>query len=397
MTATKSPTNGANLHNISLTRKEDWSRFVNAPRRVKPDLLSPEALAALSSRAARDYDKRRRDWHANIGVFKTPQFKALHDQLWTIVDSNQQDGDKAKGAVAVDAPAGLGKTTTVQHFAKDFQLRVIAEESKRTRDGHERVPVCWVSLTGNPTMRDVNRSMLDFFAHPGSTNGTATQFIRRALDCVLSCETKLLVIDDLHFLRWPSANSIEVSNHFKFIANAFPVTVVFIGVGLARGGLLDEGKRFLDGAKRPPNDGNRNDHEILAQTLRRTTVLNMTRYHVTNPNARRQWRSLLLTIEQRLVLARGGEGMLADALANYLWGRTKGHIGSLMTLINRGCLRAIRSGAEELTKDLLDGVKLDAAAEAARGAEEAALRAGEITARLHNIADPNDANPPDPR
>lgn len=36
--------------------------------------------------------------------------EALSD-LWDIVDSNVQDGDKAKGAVAVDAFPGLGKTT----------------------------------------------------------------------------------------------------------------------------------------------------------------------------------------------------------------------------------------------------------------------------------------------
>ena len=39
---------------------------------------------------------------------------------------------------------------------------------------------------------------------------------------------------------------------------------------------------------------------------------------------------------------------------------------SLMTLINRGCQRAVRTGAEQLDRDLLDRVRNDAASEKAR-------------------------------
>jgi hypothetical protein len=153
----------------------------------------------------------------------------LHEDLWDIVDSNAQDGDKAKGAVAIDAFPGLGKTTAVLAFAKEFHLREIKADGPRTLDGHERWPVCRVGLTGNTGMRDFNRAMLEFFAHPGTTRGTAAEFARRALDCVLSCHVKLLVVDDLHFLRWRAKSGVEVSNHFKYIANEFPVTLLFVG------------------------------------------------------------------------------------------------------------------------------------------------------------------------
>jgi len=281
--------------------------------------------------------------------------------------SNVHDGDRAKGAVAVDAFPGLGKTTAVQQFAKQFHREEISAYGARTDSGDERWPVCWVSLTGNPSLRDLNRSMLSFFAHPGSDRGTATQYLHRALDCILACEVKLLVIDDLHFLRFPSTNSVEVSNHFKFIANSFPVTLIYIGVGLAKTGLLSEGKSTSNTA--------------LAQTGRRTTPLQMEPFMVQTATDRQMWRQLLITIEQRLVLAGNGRGMLADELPDYLYERTTGHIGSLMTLINRGCTRAVRTGAEALTKELLDEVKLDAAAEAARAEMAAAFRSGKLKAR----------------
>jgi hypothetical protein len=109
---------------------------------------------ALDESARAEYDRARRIWHANLGPLRTPQLAEMHEDLWDIVDSNQQDGDKARGAVAVDAFPGLGKTTAVLAFARDFHRREIAEGGAFTAGGHERLPVCRVGLTGNPRGRE---------------------------------------------------------------------------------------------------------------------------------------------------------------------------------------------------------------------------------------------------
>ncbi|MEV6588432.1 hypothetical protein [Streptomyces acidicola] len=90
---------------------------------------------------------------------------------------------------------------------------------------------------------------------------------------------------------------------------------------------------------------------------------------------------MLLALEQRLVLADKHPGMLADDLSDYLFARSTGHIGSLMTLINRGCQRAIRNGEERLSRSLLDEVKNDEASEKARQELEAALEKRRLTSR----------------
>jgi hypothetical protein len=90
---------------------------------------------------------------------------------------------------------------------------------------------------------------------------------------------------------------------------------------------------------------------------------------------------MLLALEQRVVLADKYPGMIADDLSDYLFARSTGHIGSLMTLINRGCQRAVRTGVESLSRDLLDGVKNDEASEQARKELEAALEARRLTSR----------------
>jgi hypothetical protein len=125
----------------------------------------------------------------------TPPLAALHEDLWDIVDSNVHDAIKAKGAIAVEGDAGIGKSITVAYFAKDFHLRDVALHGDKTHSGNERWPVCRIGLTGNPSMKDLNRTMLGFYAHPGGRSGTSTQLAERALDCMIACETRLLIVD----------------------------------------------------------------------------------------------------------------------------------------------------------------------------------------------------------
>ncbi len=354
------------LDHLTLSKKEGFRRMAESAARPQPETLTRSQLGKLTEDQLEEYNKGRKH-HANIGPLQTPQMAALHEDLWDIIDSNDQDGDKVKGGVAVDAFPGLGKTTGVLAFARKFHCREIRENGTTTEEGHERWPVCRVGLTSNATMRDFNRAILEFYGHPGRFKGTATDFGFRALDCMLSCEAKILIIDDLHFLRWQNKNGFEVSNHFKYIANEFPISVIMIGVGLENRGLFDEGNIY--------------QNAVLAQTGRRTTRLGMAPFLISTDDGRTNWRNTLLAIEQRLVLAGKYPGMVADDLSDYLFARSTGHIGSLMTLINRGCHRAIRTGAERLDATLLDQVKNDAAAEKGRQELQMALSQGKLTSR----------------
>ncbi|MGH3279507.1 MAG: hypothetical protein ACRDNW_10260 [Trebonia sp.] len=140
-----------------------------------------------------------------------------------------------------------------------------------------------------------------------------------------------------------------------------------MGVGLERRGLVSEGLAAGE--------------EELAQNARRWTTLGVSPFEIVTEAGRHTWRQVLLAIEKDLVLAGNHPGMVADDLANYLFARSTGHFASLMTLIARGCRRAVRTGTEQLTRDLLDQVRNDAAAEAARQELLAAFDAGRLSAR----------------
>lgn len=365
--ANSRPPLAAKLDNLTLSRKEGWREFASAPKRQRPEQLTRSALRSLGDSALDTYNQRRTDWHCNMGIFKTSQLSSLHDQLWDIIDGSDQDGDKAKGAVALDGYPGLGKTTAMEVFAKDFHHREISRHGEFTRTGDERWPVCRIGMRGNTSMKDFNLALCEFYAHPGRLKGSTEELGKHALDYVLQCETRLLIIDDLHFLHWQHHGGIEINNHFKYIADNFPLLLISIGVGLRDRGVLVEDSSF---------------DEKLSQTARRTTILEIAEFGIQTGKQKREWRTLLLSIEERLVLANKHQGMLADELSDYLYIRSTGYIGSLMELIRRGCARAIRTRTEVLNQKLLDSIRIDSAAEKARQQLAAAFRTRKKTTKI---------------
>jgi len=178
------PDAGASARRASVARKEGWIALAEAEPRQPPERLDPDALAALGEGEREVYDDARADWHANLGPLRTPALGQIHDDLWEVVDANRQDDDRVRGAAAIDAHPGLGKTTTALSFAKAFHRRERRLRGHDTPDGHEHLPVCRVGLTSNTTMKGFNQALLDFYGHrqcraksptaPRSTRSRAT-------------------------------------------------------------------------------------------------------------------------------------------------------------------------------------------------------------------------------
>lgn len=353
-----------------LSTRSGWFAMATTPTRTKPPIHSVPELAAMSAVQRRRYDQVRAVWHANLGPIRTPAVQAVFDTMDEICGANRQDGDKVKPAVVLDALPGLGKSTAATAFGRAFHLDQIDLHGLAipTHDGEwQRVPVVYIGLTSNTTMRSLNAMLCRFYGLPGVDRGTATQLANRAADCVANCKTRLIIVDDVHFLDVNRRDGREVANHFKWLANTFPVTFFFVGVGLRARGLLDEGLCGADAA--------------FSQTARRWNVLTLHPFDVTNAAGRRTWRNLLLGIERELVLTQHRRGTLADDLSDYLFARSTGHFASLMSLIGRGCYRAVKTGVERLSADLLEQVRIDEAAEKARRGIESAIRTGQITTR----------------
>ena len=88
---------------------------------------------------------------------------------------------------------------------------------------------------------------------------------------------------------------------------------------------------------------------------------------------RQQWQALIATLEQSLRRHRHEPGQLLR-LDAYLHERTDGMIGSLSHLIRGAAVEAVLDGSEKITRETLDRVGLDRAAEAARTRRKSARR-----------------------
>jgi hypothetical protein len=173
----------------TLTRLLGFLRLVEATPRTQPPQLSTAELAALSPADRLRYNDSRAVRHANVGPIRTPQLLQLHEGLAEIVEANRQDGDKNKPAALVDAYPGLGKTTAVLDYAKGYHQQQITLRGHTTPDGHRRVPVIYIALTGNTHIKGLNQAICRFYGLP--TTGNADALAARAVDAVLSLGTQV--------------------------------------------------------------------------------------------------------------------------------------------------------------------------------------------------------------
>jgi len=90
---------------------------------------------------------------------------------------------------------------------------------------------------------------------------------------------------------------------------------------------------------------------------------------------RRDWRGVIVTLEQALTLHRHRPGALLR-LDSYLHERTGGLIGSLSHLVRAAAIEAVLDGSERITKATLEAVTIDHAAEHVRPRIDARPRRG---------------------
>lgn len=262
--------------------------------------------------------------------------------------SNRRDGDRLRGSIVIDAAPALGKTTIATRFAREFHRKTLRRHGPRTTDGHQRLPVAFIPLDAGVTLKGLNQKILSFYGHPGANRATTARLAALAVDCVRSCDTQLVVIDDLHFIDFKHRNGREVSNHLKGLANEMPATFVYVGVRLSE-------KRFFD-------EGLLGDDAVYAQTSRRATKVPVAPFTMKTAAGARAWTHLLTSLEDHLLLLDSHPGMLVDQ-AKELYRRTQGHIGSLTYLLDRASYLAITTGVETITPEILSAVTIDNAAE----------------------------------
>ncbi len=334
-------------HPYRLGSKAGWFAYVNAQKRDPLDRLDVPALRALDGEALEDYNECRMVWNSNIPTVRTQQLEHAFSLMDQVMASNRRDGDRLKGGVAIDSPPGLGKTTIAASYGKTFHRAQIRRYGPKTTNGSQRIPVAYVSLTANTTLKALNSRIVEFYGHPALNRVTAAKLTSLAVDMVVGCETQVIIVDDLHFVDFNHRTGTEISNHLKWLANELPVTFIYTGVGLAEKSFFSEG---LYG-----------ESAALAQTARRTTVCPIQPFNLTTDAGAQAWTALLHLLEGSLNLASIRDGMLVDH-ASLIYERTQGHIASLASLVERCAHLAIATGEETISEKILSMAVTDSAA-----------------------------------
>lgn len=329
-----------------LVTKEGWEVFVKKPN-PKPPMpceeevwkkLTPaerdEVWRALGRMERRRYDEARIDYISGLPTILLPQLATAHSQLLSITTANARRPPGARDAAVIDGDPQLGKSTMATSFGRDYERKLRAKHGwGRTVKGELYLPVVYVTMADDSTVKSINESIADFYGIP-LRNKTKDDLTREIRSYAHRCGTSLILIDDIHFLDIGTKTGKLVNKHIKTLMNVIAATFVIIGVGVKQSKILTEGKS--------------REAARLAQTQWRYSPIDVNPFATADDN---DLRALLRTLEDMLPLHGAYQGMLCQRLAKYLYERSDGVLGDLMELVRRGAITAIEKTSKAIEKD----------------------------------------------
>ncbi|MFG2919788.1 TniB family NTP-binding protein [Kitasatospora sp. NPDC048298] len=328
MTLLDAVTEGPTRH---LTTLDGWRHFVADPP-PPPILLTAAEYAALPELDQAIYNEGRLDHHARLLVVATSTVRHTVTCGRRLVVLNRHAISARRGLI-VSGPAGTGKTIAITQLGRAHELL----DRARHPNGHDRIPVLYVTVPPAATARMIAAEFARFLGLPVKSRANITDIIEAVVGVCTDTRTGLVLVDELHNISLTTRHGAEVADTLKYFSERIPATFVYAGIGIERSTLLS---------------GTRG-----AQIAGRFTLVPS---HPFPYNS--EWKGLVATLEDTLLLLRHRPGSLAK-LDRYLHDRTGGMIGALSHQIRGAAIDAILSGTEKITKDGLQAVPLDVAAE----------------------------------
>lgn len=319
-----------------LTTKEGWRRFVGR-QPSPPVLLDAPALARLPPREREDYDQVRRDYHADLPLANTPTIQTVITTARLLVQLNRHQVSARRGLI-ISGASGTGKTTALTQLGRAHERHT----RRRHREDEYRLPVLYVTVPPAATARMLAVEFARFLGLSFTARANLTDVVEAVCTTATRTRVELVCVDELHNLNLATRAGAEVSDQLKYFAERLPATFCYAGIDVEAQGLF-AGVRGR-------------------QIAGRFTVIPATAFAYGTGEQREQWRALIATMESTLRLHRHRAGDLL-ALEEYLYRRSGGMIGTLSQLIRGAAILAIEDGSERITRQLLDIVPVDYAAE----------------------------------
>jgi Bacterial TniB protein len=332
--------NGELAADNPLTTKEGWRSFVDTEP-VAPALLDDTALAALDAAERAAYDEARIDYHAGLPLVNTPVIRQVIGTSRLLIQLNRHQVSARRGIV-VSGASGTGKTTALSQLGRAHELAA----RRRHPDDPRRLPVVYITVPPAATPRMVAVEFARFFGLPVTRSANLTDVTNAVCATAARTSVDLVLVDEIHNISLATRAGAEVSDTLKYFAERLPATFVFAGLDVDETGLF-AGTRGR-------------------QIAGRFTLIPARPFDHGTTGQKDTWRSLVAAMEASLRLHSHQPGTLTG-LGEYLFGRTGGAIGSLSQLVRGAAVLAIQDGAEQVTRELLDLVPVDHAAQRSAG------------------------------
>ena len=324
-----------------LTSKEGWRRFVDH-HLDPPTPVTAADLLAMPARARAEHDDARVIYHADLPLVHTPTIRQALTTGRLLIQLNRHQVSARRGVILSGA-SGTGKTTALTQLGRTHERAV----RRRNPDARHRLPVLYVTVPPAATPRMLAVEFARFFGLELSARANITDVVNAVCATAAATGVDLVCVDEIHNLNLATRAGAEVSDQLKYFAERLPATFVYAGIDVEAQGLFT---------------GTRG-----RQIAGRFTLISSAPFNYGTPEQRATWQALVTTLEGMLRLHQHTPGTLVG-LAEYLYQRTSGMIGSLSQLVRGAAILAIQDGTEQITRDLLDLVPVDYAAERAHRA-----------------------------
>ena len=221
---------------------------------------------------------------------------------------------------------GTGKTTLIKWYAGDFPVRILPERRIQ--------PVLVVLVPSPATVKGLATEMLKVLGDPAADKGAVSSQTLRLRKYLAVCEVELIILDEFqHFDDRQSKNVLKtISDWLKNLINQCNVPIVLVGMPGCESVLDQKGNEQLK-RRFAARD------EILPFSWETREGVN-------------EFRQLLKGIDDALPLMKHSH--LADLKTAFLiYTATNGVIDYVMELLRWAAALAIKSGSEEIDRELL--------------------------------------------
>lgn len=329
-----------------------WHNYCVSAPPMSPLILTVKQWAALSDLDYELQSEALEQWLGHVYI-DTPELKAITHTMTRTVRANAFSPPGAKNIVALSGRNLAGKSTLAKRWArsiyrdsiKDSPLDDRGRPVGRPARGWEVdfCPVVFLNMGAGAKMAAFDRLILSFFGLP--TDGRVGELTASAVKAIQRHRTKVLVIDDAHFIKTVCKDARDVLDHIKKINTEIGevgATLVLVGADLTDNALAQD-----------PQIAGRMKLRVFPE------------YEIDRAEEQCAWQRIVRDLENQVLphLPAGKPGMLFTELAGELWCRTQGYLGDLRELVCEATILATQDRSHRIQRKHLDMIDLSVRAE----------------------------------